>query len=262
MMIARIGAEWRDEAQAAADARQQRLRARPAAPAAARGQLRTTKIMPTKQHGAREKRAARADPRRERARERRADGARHVHRHRAQRDRLRHVGALDQLVDARLLRRHVEREADADHEREREQRPRRHHAEQRRDAEHDRAGEEHDLRREDDVPPLDDVGERARDESEQRSRAPCSPSAPAPPSAPTASSSPSATRPSSPASCSRARRRSTRCRTCETARAAAATTRRIPTGRRLSVRTRAKCSAPRPRGDQGPDSARAAPQLR
>ena len=106
-------------------------------------QRRTTKIIPTKNTALRQERVARPDPRgQQRPRAPGRSARDDVHRDRAERHRLRHVGALDELVDARLLRRHVERERDADHEGEGEQRPRRHAAGQRGDAEHDGAGEE------------------------------------------------------------------------------------------------------------------------
>ena len=87
-------------------------------------QRRTATIISTKNSDARDQRAAGAEPRRDRPRQRRSHRARDVERHRAQRDRARQLVARDQLVDARLLRRHVEREAGADQEREREQRRR------------------------------------------------------------------------------------------------------------------------------------------
>ena len=83
-------------------------------------------------------RATRAEPRGDRACERRTDGARDVERHGTQRHGARKLRTGHQLVDARLLRRQIKREARADDERQQQQQSRADHARERRNAQEQR----------------------------------------------------------------------------------------------------------------------------
>jgi hypothetical protein len=80
------------------------------------------------------------------------------------------LDAGDEIVDARLLRRHVEREPRSDQESEREQSRRVDDPGERDDAEEDRRRYEHDLRDHDDPAAVEDVGQRAGGEPEQDER--------------------------------------------------------------------------------------------
>ncbi len=129
---------------------------------------RTATIITTKNSALASSALPELEPGGDRPGERRTDRARDVERDGAERDGARHVGARHEIVDARLLRGHVEREAGADQEREREQRRRPDHAEQCRRAERRGGGEQHDLRDQDHLPPVDDVRERAGEQPEQQ----------------------------------------------------------------------------------------------
>src|SRR5262249_5609870 len=82
--------------------------------------------------------------------------ARDVERDGAKRDGARQLGARDELVDARLLRRQIEREARADDKSEEQQQCRADHARERGDAQQQRGGEQTDLGDENQPPPVDD----------------------------------------------------------------------------------------------------------
>lgn len=112
--------------------------------------------------------AARAYPGCQRACERGTDGTGEIERYGAQPERTRQVGARHQVVDVRLLRRQVEREAGADQKGAREQGRGSEHAEQCRDAERRGGRKQAELRRQNDSAPVDDVRERAGEQSEKK----------------------------------------------------------------------------------------------
>ena len=118
-----------------------------------------------------EQRTASAQPGGQRARERGPERARDVERHRAQRDGARDLDARDDVVDARLLRRQVDREAGADEKRGEEQRDRPDDAGDLGEPEAGRDGDQHEVRAENDAAAIDDVGERpGRKPEEERGR--------------------------------------------------------------------------------------------
>ncbi len=119
---------------------------------------------------AREQRAAGTDPGGDAARQRRPDRARNVECDSAEGDRAWQFLARHEIVDAGCLRRPVEREPGADDKREHQQDRRADQASERGDAENRGCDQQHVLRADDQSPPIDDIGERAGNQSEREDR--------------------------------------------------------------------------------------------